>query len=85
MVLETLDKIQPNLDKISESLDLAQAEIDQIKTTRYPESLFGKRIRENVVMLVSTIDGVAQTVKEVKPIITHLRPILGIPEEKIIF
>ncbi len=82
VVLETLDKIQPNLDKISESLDLAQVEIDQIETTRYPESFFGKRIREKVVMLVSTIDGVAQTVKEVKPIITHLRPILGIPEEK---
>jgi len=82
IVLETLDKIQPNLDKISESLDLAQAEIDQIKTSRYPRSLFGKKIRENVIALVSTIDGIAQTVKEVKPIITHLRPILGIPEEK---
>jgi len=82
LVLETLDKIQPNLDQISEKLDAAQVEIDQIRVNRYPESLFGKKIRSNVVSVVETIDGIAQTVKEVKPVITHLRPILGIPEKK---
>lgn len=82
MVLDTLDKIQPNLDKIGEKLDLAQAEIDKINPNRYPKTLFGKKIRENVTSLVSTIDGVAETVKEVKPIISHLKPILGVPERK---
>ena len=82
MMLDTLDKIQPNLDQLSEKLDAAQVEIDQIKVDRYPESLFGRKIKGNVASLVDTIDGVAQTVKEVKPIITHLRPILGIPEKK---
>jgi len=82
MVLDTLDKIQPNLDKIGEKLDLAQKEIDNIKPNRYPKTLFGKKIRENVASLVSTIDGVASTVKEVKPIISHLKPILGVPQKK---
>lgn len=82
MVLDTLDKIQPNLDKIGEKLDLAQGEIDKIKPNRYPKTLFGKKIRENVVFLISTIDSVAKTVKEVKPIIGYLKPILGVPEKK---
>ena len=82
LVLDTLDKIQPNLDKIGEKLDLAQEEIDKINPRRYPESLFGKKIRENVVSLINTIDGTAQTVKEVKPIISHLKPILGVDESK---
>ena len=82
MVLETLDKIQPNLDEISEKLDLAQIEIDKINPHRYPENFFGKKVREKVVLLVSTIDGMAQTLREVKPIIGHLRPILGIPDKK---
>jgi len=82
LVLDTLDKIQPNLDKIGEKLDLAQGEIDQIKPSRYPQSLFGKKIRVNVESLVETIDGTAQTVKEVKPIISHLKPILGVGEPK---
>ena len=82
LVLDTLDKIQPHLDQIGEKLDLAQGEIDKINPNRYPQSLFGKKIRENVSSLIETIDGTAQTVKEVKPIITHLRPILGVGEAK---
>jgi hypothetical protein len=82
LVLDTLDKIQPNLDKIGGKLDLAQGEIDKINPNRYPQSLFGKRIRANVASLVETIDGTAETVKEVKPIITHLKPILGVGEPK---
>jgi len=82
LVLDTLDKIQPNLDQIGEKLDLAQIEIDKINPRRYPQSLFGKKIRENVVNLVENIDGVAQTVKEIKPIITHLKPILGVDKPK---
>jgi len=82
LVLDTLDKIQPNLDKIGEKLDLAQTEIDKINPRRYPQSLFGKKIKEKVVSLIDTIDGTAQTVKEVKPIISHLKPILGVDEPK---
>ncbi|MCJ7829484.1 DUF4012 domain-containing protein, partial [Patescibacteria group bacterium] len=82
LVLDTLDKIQPNLDKIGEKLDLAQTEIDKIDPNRYPQSLFGKKIKERVVSLIDTIDGTAQTVKEVKPIISHLKPILGVDEPK---
>lgn len=82
MVLDTLDKIQPNLDKIGEKLDLAQGEIDKINPNRYPKSLFGKKIQEKVVGLISTIDGTAQTIKEAKPLIGHLKPILGVPDQK---
>ncbi|MCX6724728.1 MAG: DUF4012 domain-containing protein, partial [Candidatus Shapirobacteria bacterium] len=82
LVLDTLDKIQPNLDKIGEKLDLAQGEIDKINPNRYPQSLFGKKIREKVISLISTIDGTTQTVKEIKPIISHLKPILGVPDQK---
>lgn len=82
LVLDTLDKIQPNLDQIGEKLDLAQIEIDKINPRRYPQSLFGKKIRENVVSLVEGIDSIAQTVKEIKPIITHLKPILGVDKPK---
>lgn len=82
LVLDTLDKIQPNLDEIGEKLDLAQIEIDKINPRRYPQSLFGKKVRENVVSLVEGIDSIAQTVKEIKPIITHLKPILGVDKPK---
>jgi hypothetical protein len=82
LALDTLDKLQPSLDKISEKLELARKEIDQINPKRYPENLFGKKIRGNVVTLVTTIDGTAQMAKEIKPIVGHLKPLLGVPNEK---
>jgi len=82
LVLDTLDKIQPHLDQIGEKLDLAQTEIDKINPQRYPQSLFGKKVRENVVSLIDNIDSIAHTVKEIKPIITHLKPILGVDRPK---
>lgn len=82
LVLDTLDKIQPELDRIGEKLDLARKEIDQINPNRYPVSIGKTRIREKVASLVSTIDEVAKAAIEIKPVIGFLKPLLGVPEEK---
>ncbi|MFH1840801.1 MAG: DUF4012 domain-containing protein [Candidatus Shapirobacteria bacterium] len=82
MALETLEKIQPNIDKISEKVDSAQREIDQIDAQRYPEALWGKAVRAKILELTSMVDGIANTTRELKPAIGLLRPLLGIPSEK---
>jgi len=82
LVLDTLDKLQPSLDKIGEKLELAKEEIDQIDPGRYPQTLFGKKVRSNVVDLIEAIDGAAEIILEAKPIISYLKPLLGVPEEK---
>jgi len=82
LALDTLDKLQPSLDKISEKLDLAQEEIDKIDPNRYPEIIFGRKVREKVADVIKMIDGSAQIAKEIKPVISYLRPLLGVPDEK---
>ncbi len=82
LALDTLDKLQPSLDQISEKLDLAREEIDQINPDRYPETLFGKKIREKIVAAVKMIDSSAQLASEIKPVVSYLRPLLGVPDEK---
>lgn len=82
LVLDTLDKLQPSLDEIGQKLELAQKEVDQIDPQRYPEVIFGKKVREKVVLLRNTIDGVAKAAIEAKPIVGFLKPLLGIPDEK---
>lgn len=82
LALDTLDKLQPSLDEIGGKLDLARGEIDQIKPNRYPETLFGKKIRENVVLVINMIDNTAELASEIQPIVSYLKPLLGIPEEK---
>lgn len=82
LALDTLDKLQPSLDEISEKLDLAKKEVDQIDPGRYPEALFGKKVRENVVMVVRMIESTAQVANEVKPIVSYLKPLLGMADER---
>lgn len=82
LALDTLDKVQPELDKIGKKLDAAKKEVDEIKDERYPDELFGRKVRENVTSVKKAIDGAADMAGEIKPIISYLKPMLGVPDEK---
>ena len=82
LALDTLDKLEPGIDKIEEKFKKAQGEVDQINLSKYPQSLFGIKIRENLQVLVKTIDEGATMIGEVKPLVKYLKPLLGYPEEK---
>jgi len=82
LALDTLDKLGPGIDKIEEKLKKAQEEIDQINLSKYPQILFGMKIKENLQTLVKTIDEGTQMVTEVKPLVKYLKPLLGYPDEK---
>ena len=45
-LVTTIDKIGPDLDKISEKFQVVKNEIDQIDPKRYPEKFKGQKIRE---------------------------------------
>ncbi|MGB9706630.1 MAG: DUF4012 domain-containing protein [Microgenomates group bacterium] len=82
LALDTLDKLGPGMEKIGEKLERAREETDQINPNRYPEVLFGKKIREKVVTLIKMIDNTAEMAMEIKPIARWLKPLLGFPDEK---
>jgi hypothetical protein len=82
LALDTLDKLGPGIDKIEEKLKKAQGEVDQINLSKYPQNLFGIKIKENLQTLVKTIDEGTQMVAEVKPLVKYLKPLLGYPDEK---
>lgn len=85
MVLETINKLVPQFEKIGESLNLAAAEMNQVKVEHYPQEVSGKKVRENVAMAVSTVDSLAKTMAEIKPIASYLEPLLGVPKRKVYF
>ena len=82
LALDTLDKLGPSLDQVGAKLALASQETSQINPNRYPETLFGKKIRGNIADLVKMIDSTAKIAGEVKPIVSYLKPLLGFPGEK---
>ena len=82
LMLASLEKIQPNLDEIGAQLKLARQEVDQINLRRYPEAIFGKKVRGRMASLIKAIDGTSEVMMEAKPIISYIRPLLGVPNEK---
>jgi len=82
VALDTLEKIEPNLDKINEKLNQAKTEVDKIDASRYPATVQGKPVRAKVQELKTLVSSLAGTLSEIKPAISFLRPLMGIPSEK---
>ncbi len=82
IALDTLDKIQPNLETINGHISQAKSELDQINPNRYPEEVKGYKVKENIISVQNTLDGISEIVGEAGPLIGQLKPILGLPDEK---
>lgn len=85
MMLDTLDKVQPQFDQITGEISQAQTLFAQVDPRRYPEEIAGFKVRESLDKGVVLVDSLAQVATEIKPIIGYLKPLLGIPEEKTYF
>lgn len=81
-VVQTLDKVTPEIDKVAEKMKLVRGEIDQIDPNRYPSTFRGKKIKENIVFLKEVVDNAEIAVTEAKPIIEVLPKVLGEPDTK---
>lgn len=84
-LVTTLDKIRPQLDKIALELEAAKKEVDQINPKRYPEEYRGTKIRENISLLISTIDEASLLVKDAKPLLEALPEMMGVTNPKYYF
>lgn len=84
-LITTLDKIRPQLDKIGLELEAAKKEVDQINPKRYPEEYRGTKIRENISLLISTIDEASLLVKDAKPLLEALPEMMGVTNPKYYF
>jgi len=78
----TIGKITPQIDKISESLEKVQKEIDQVNPKHYPTFIFGPKVQAQLTQLREDVDLGATFVSEAKPLIKVLPSLLGELEEK---
>lgn len=84
-LVTTLDKIRPELDKISGGLQIAKKEIDQIDTNRYPEEFQGVKIKENLRSAISAIDQISSLVNDAKPLLEVAPELMGVNAPKYYF
>jgi cytoskeletal protein RodZ len=81
-VAETVEKLAPQMDQISAKLKEVSNEFQAINENRYPKSIAGKNIRENITTLKSTVEGAAESLGQFQPIVKLLPDLLGNPEPK---
>src|SRR3990167_9102664 len=71
-ILETLDKISPQLESVSTQLTQAQTELNKINPRHYPPS-----IRTKIASLQSSLASSGEVLKNIKPLLAFLPKLLG--------
>ncbi len=76
-MVETLDKVQPQLDHIGQLLADAKKEVDQINPKRYPQKFRGKEVRSQIETGITVLDQAATLATEAKPLLASAPYVLG--------
>lgn len=85
VALQTWEKVMPMVDELGAKLKLVRSEVDAVNPNRYPESLFGKPVRSQVIKARSAIDDAETLFVSYKPILTIVPYLLGQPDQKTYF
>jgi len=76
-ILETLNKISPQLNTIAAKVELIEAEISQINPRRYPQSIQGKPVRAQLTTIQQSLQSTKETLSNIDPLLTLLPKLLG--------
>lgn len=80
--VKTMGKVTPRIDEISEKLNLARTEIDNINPDDYPGFIQGGKLKAEVAMLRTLTDQGTTFINDARPLIKILPQLLGEPKEK---
>ncbi len=78
-IVQTLNEITPKLVAVKKNLDFAKEQTDKIDANRYPVSIQGKKVRENIVKVKDLVSSAAIAVNDAGPVLEVLPKILGYP------
>lgn len=81
-IVETLDKVIPEIDQIAAKVQIARDEINQINANRYPFTVKGHDLKQSILQAQKFADDALVAVTDAKPVIEILPQALGIDEER---
>lgn len=82
LILQTLEKVSPELEQIGNDLATMESELAQINPDHYPEQFRGREVRSNIILAKDTVTGAKTAVTEFKPVIEQLPSIAGATGER---
>lgn len=81
-MVQTLDKVTPEVDRVAEKLAIAEAELEEIDPNHYPSSIQGKPVRGRIIQVQELVAGANLAVTDAKPVLKVLPQALGYPTSK---
>ncbi|MFH0943081.1 MAG: DUF4012 domain-containing protein [Candidatus Beckwithbacteria bacterium] len=81
-ILQTLDKISPQMEAISVKITQVESEISQIKPKHYPQSFKGQPVRQQLINLQLGLSSSQEALANIKPLLALLPTLLGEPDAK---
>jgi uncharacterized protein DUF4012 len=81
-IIETLDKISPQLEEVTGKVALIEAEISAINPQRYPVSIKGSPVRGQLVTIQQSLSSSKESLANIKPLLALLPRLLGQPDEQ---
>ena len=76
-MIETLDKVTPQLDQIAQKMELIKKEITPVDPNRYPEKFSGKPIRSSIAEVKDIIFLADNLFREARPMVKKFPDLLG--------
>jgi len=77
LILDTLQKVNPQLDSISAKLATVETELAYINPNRYPETLRGRAIRSNIIQAQEGSKAAQTLLTDYRPVLNRLPEIAG--------
>ncbi|GAB4027472.1 MAG: hypothetical protein Fur0011_5640 [Candidatus Microgenomates bacterium] len=81
-VAETVEKLAPEMDNISAKLKMVDETISEIDENRYPKTISGMAVRENITQAKAVVSGLADSLSNFQPIVKLLPDLLGNPNPR---
>ncbi len=77
-LINTLEKLQPQLEDIGKHLELAKNQVDTIDPRRYPENFRGIALRQQIQNGIALLDQAATLTNDARPLLESAPYMLGI-------
>jgi hypothetical protein len=81
-IINTLDKIKPQLSDIGVHLQNAKEQVDKIDPSRYPEEIKGIKLREQLSGGITLLDQASVLVNDAKPLLEAAPYMLGMKSSR---
>ncbi|MDP3724042.1 MAG: DUF4012 domain-containing protein [bacterium] len=79
-VVQTIDKVNPELEKLAQSLSAARIEIDGIDAKRYPLDVRKLKLKSSLALAKTLLHQADSVLTDARPIVKVLPKILGEPD-----